>query len=503
MILFWWHARAEAVPGAGTKGLPEVPVDGWLENQPKQNQPKLKDQPRQPLRPLEDEVRSADDQPPNDSATRQNKTSKPVAKSPIMEARDRKRDAKLKVEREMVRLEQARDIEQQLLSPDMVSLDPALRPEKLRAQVVSHLEASEPGRERRAKLPSKAPRKVQRKAASVPEPAASENYASKVKNWRKNRFQKDQEDPPVETKTSKKRKDRSKGPGSKPEKAAELPKGSNAKVAKGKGKGSQEAASKPAKRQKTGGSTKGRADKLEEGTGIISEMKFQSLKLHESLRRQLDYLNFTDCTPIQCLAIPRALSGKKDVMLRAPTGSGKTLAFLLPVIHQLLAVPGGVDRRTDGTEEGENGLKLKGTLATILSPTKELALQTLKVATDLCRMAYRSFPRELRSCFPFQQLHLGHLATSFGLREAPREVVKKERYDRTAADEEGDESSKSRKGKGKRKGAGKGTGKAGAKGAKGGKGKAGKAGKAGAGKAHGGMPKAKFGAVNVADEFAS
>ena len=41
--------------------------------------------------------------------------------------------------------------------------------------------------------------------------------------------------------------------------------------------------------------------------------------------------------------------------------------------------------------------------------------------------AYRSFPRELRSCFPFQQLHLGHLATSFGLREAPREVVKKER----------------------------------------------------------------------------
>ena len=28
----------------------------------------------------------------------------------------------------------------------------------------------------------------------------------------------------------------------------------------------------------------------------------------------------------------------------------------------------------------------KGTLATILSPTKELALQTLKVATDLSRM---------------------------------------------------------------------------------------------------------------------
>ena len=41
--------------------------------------------------------------------------------------------------------------------------------------------------------------------------------------------------------------------------------------------------------------------------------------------------------------------------------------------------------------------------------------------------AYRSFPRELRAAFPFSQLHLGHLATSFALREAPREVVQKNR----------------------------------------------------------------------------
>lgn len=74
------------------------------------------------------------------------------------------------------------------------------------------------------------------------------------------------------------------------------------------------------------------------------------------------------------------------------------------------------------------------------------------------------------------------------------------RYDRTTAEEEGaDESPKVRKGKGKRKGGAKGTGKAGAKGGKGGKGGKGKAGKAHSGK----MPKAKFGAVNAADEFAS
>ncbi|CAE7949458.1 RH17 [Symbiodinium sp. KB8] len=108
-------------------------------------------------------------------------------------------------------------------------------------------------------------------------------------------------------------------------------------------------------------------------SGIVSETAFAALKLHESLLRQLQYLGFTDCTPIQALAVPRALTGKRDVLLRAPTGSGKTLAFLLPVLHQLLVTPGGLDRR-------------KGTLATVLSPTKELALQTLKVASDLARM---------------------------------------------------------------------------------------------------------------------
>ena len=81
-------------------------------------------------------------------------------------------------------------------------------------------------------------------------------------------------------------------------------------------------------------------------SGVVSETAFAALKLHESLLRQLQYLGFTDCTPIQALAVPRALTGKRDVLLRAPTGSGKTLAFLLPVLHQLLVTPGGIDRRT-------------------------------------------------------------------------------------------------------------------------------------------------------------
>ena len=182
--------------------------------------------------------------------------------------------------------------------------------------------------------------------------AVSVDYASKVKDWRKNRFQKDVDTDSVSKgtgdvlKASKKQKKNLKPPKSEAigkRKSPDTTPAKSLEIAKGK-RNTKSGDSKASKKQKTGGSTKGRAEKLQ--GGIISEMKFQSLKLHESLRRQLEYLNFTDCTPIQSLAVPRALTGKRDVMLRAPTGSGKTLAFLLPVVHQLLAVPGGVDRRT-------------------------------------------------------------------------------------------------------------------------------------------------------------
>ena len=131
-----------------TKGLPEVPVDGWMENKPKQQVKDEHREQRQPLRPLKDDPK---DEPKETNETMQRPEggqAKPAFVSPIMEARNRRRDAKLKVEREMVRLEQARDIEQQLQSPDMISLDPELRPEHFRAQVVSYL-GHEPGNERR------------------------------------------------------------------------------------------------------------------------------------------------------------------------------------------------------------------------------------------------------------------------------------------------------------------------------------------------------------------
>ena len=77
---------------------------------------------------------------------------------------------------------------------------------------------------------------------------------------------------------------------------------------------------------------------------------------------------FTRMTPVQAAAIPLFLS-KKDVAVQAVTGSGKTLSFLIPVVEILQ--PKKFKRQEIGS--------------LILSPTRELAQQTYKVATDLCQ----------------------------------------------------------------------------------------------------------------------
>ena len=203
-----------------------------------------------------------------------------------------------------------------------------------------------------------------------PKEAEERSYASKVKEWKSSRFKK--EAPAMhesavaanmkqDKKLEKQRKEVKKEKVKKKVKEAALLLPKKRKLA------SEDSIPKTANR-KEGKSAQGAkerktSEKLKEkleGKGIVSEMKFKEVKsLNESLQRQLEYLNFTDCTPIQSLAVPRALTGKRDLMLRAPTGSGKTLAFLLPVIHQLLIVPGGLDRRTAPTRKAKReGLPL-------------------------------------------------------------------------------------------------------------------------------------------------
>ncbi|XP_072950060.1 probable ATP-dependent RNA helicase pitchoune isoform X2 [Epargyreus clarus] len=78
-------------------------------------------------------------------------------------------------------------------------------------------------------------------------------------------------------------------------------------------------------------------------------------------------MGFTHTTDIQAEVLPKALDGM-DVVATAKTGSGKTLAFLIPVIEVVLK-----------TLESS----VQGTSSIIISPTRELAMQTYSVLQDL------------------------------------------------------------------------------------------------------------------------
>lgn len=97
---------------------------------------------------------------------------------------------------------------------------------------------------------------------------------------------------------------------------------------------------------------------------------FQSLGLHPSLLRAILLRGFNTPTPIQRAVLPHILaSPPRDVVGMARTGSGKTLAYLIPLIQAL-----------GGIHSVQFGIR-----ALILVPTRELALQVLKVGKDLAK----------------------------------------------------------------------------------------------------------------------
>lgn len=86
-----------------------------------------------------------------------------------------------------------------------------------------------------------------------------------------------------------------------------------------------------------------------------TDQTFAALGLSEPILRLVAEIGFVHPTPIQAAVIPAALAGR-DLVGLAETGSGKTAAFALPL----------ADRLTHG----------KGLRGLILSPTREIALQT-------------------------------------------------------------------------------------------------------------------------------
>ncbi|XP_076642744.1 ATP-dependent RNA helicase DDX54 [Halictus rubicundus] len=92
---------------------------------------------------------------------------------------------------------------------------------------------------------------------------------------------------------------------------------------------------------------------------------FQSMALSYPVLKGILKRGYKIPTPIQRKTIPLALEGR-DIVAMARTGSGKTACFLLPLFEKLKA------------RQAKAGAR-----ALILSPTRELALQTLKFIKDL------------------------------------------------------------------------------------------------------------------------
>ncbi|KIW64717.1 hypothetical protein PV04_09632 [Phialophora macrospora] len=94
---------------------------------------------------------------------------------------------------------------------------------------------------------------------------------------------------------------------------------------------------------------------------------FQAMGLNANLLKAITRKGFSVPTPIQRKTVPLLLNDK-DVVGMARTGSGKTAAFVIPMIEKL---------KVHSTKVGARAL--------ILSPSRELALQTLQVVKELGR----------------------------------------------------------------------------------------------------------------------
>ncbi|KAJ2987364.1 hypothetical protein NUW58_g4544 [Xylaria curta] len=103
------------------------------------------------------------------------------------------------------------------------------------------------------------------------------------------------------------------------------------------------------------------------GTTLKKGGGFQSMGLNGNLLRAITKKGFKVPTPIQRKTIPLILQ-RKDLLAMARTGSGKTAAFLIPMVQTLKAHSANMGAR-----------------ALILSPSRELAIQTLSVTKDFTR----------------------------------------------------------------------------------------------------------------------
>ncbi|XP_061205588.1 ATP-dependent RNA helicase DDX18 [Neopsephotus bourkii] len=104
-------------------------------------------------------------------------------------------------------------------------------------------------------------------------------------------------------------------------------------------------------------------------TGAFEDNSFTSLAgvVSENTLKGINDMGFTHMTEIQHKSIKPLLEGR-DILAAAKTGSGKTLAFLIPAVELIYKL---------------KFMPRNGTGVIILSPTRELAMQTYGVLKEL------------------------------------------------------------------------------------------------------------------------
>lgn len=85
-------------------------------------------------------------------------------------------------------------------------------------------------------------------------------------------------------------------------------------------------------------------------------MTFNESDLIPELLESIEYMGFTETTPVQEKALPAIMAGK-DLIACAQTGTGKTAAYLLPILNEIFT------KKPDHTH------------TLILVPTRELTIQ--------------------------------------------------------------------------------------------------------------------------------
>lgn len=113
------------------------------------------------------------------------------------------------------------------------------------------------------------------------------------------------------------------------------------------------------------------------GVGILSDKSFSSLapSVSEATLNGVRDMGFLNMTEIQAQTIPHLLEGR-DLVGAAKTGSGKTLAFLIPAVELVYKL---------------KFMPRNGTGVVIISPTRELSMQTFGVLRELLKHHYHTY----------------------------------------------------------------------------------------------------------------